>query len=537
MKTVVALAGVQKVPLPPEIDADVTQLLVDGHDDGPFLAGLRMIPRDRLRAIHRRAAEEGAGSGCEMAHALLAHLDDAETQEIALRAVMRAVERDALYAVVPPLGAAGSRGAAVLECAREALRHDRSARGAKVRNELRRGVFLAAAVERPRDVTALLPDEDGVYLSSFRDVWNGEQNTQEILARLGPDERTKVVGAWAELDWFGSLGAHSLFGTEYEELDVEAAPWPEIHRAFITTPLEKIGSRRIADAFSRDVPLAERTALAALLLERDDRDDHRDLFEEMLTCVREELGEGDLAPGGTWDRVARLASREEQPAPAPQGAEGEAEEEEEDDVARVRRLAAACAAPADLRIYALVRCDAPGPLPAARTASRPLGIEPPKTGRGKPMEHVVTLDFGAMPELRTQGSFGDDVAGVAVFITSRSDNEAYIAGSGLTAVVPLTAEEMAAGHDETGAAYEVHPIDVPRATFDEAVDAPEIVALRRAIRRLEGRALGSPWFLQGSDEEDDPAGFLVQFEESFVPGLNCGDGEMYVFADDAYWLC
>lgn len=153
------------------------------------------------------------------------------------------------------------------------------------------------------------------------------------------------------------------------------------------------------------------------------------------------------------------------------------------------------------------------------------------------MEHVVTLDFGAMPELRTQGSFGDDVAGVAVFITSRSDNEAYIAGSGLTAVVPLTAEEMAAGHDETGAAYEVHPIDVPRATFDEAVDAPEIVALRRAIRRLEGRALGSPWFLQGSDEEDDPAGFLVQFEESFVPGLNCGDGEMYVFADDAYWLC
>ena len=59
--------------------------------------------------------------------------------------------------------------------------------------------------------------------------------------------------------------------------------------------------------------------------------------------------------------------------------------------------------------------------------------------------------------------------------------------------------------------------------------------LRGAIYQLGARALGEPLWLQG--DEGGGAGFIMQFDESFVD-INLGDmGIMYVFTDGGFWQC
>ncbi len=300
-------------PAMPNTDAEAIAALAAGENDPELLAGFGAIPEERLRSIHRGAALACEDSVSKMAHALLAYLGDPESERIADASLARAIERDDVYRMAEGLAYAGARGAAVLERAHAKLRSDPSALAAKHRIEVRSGIFWAASFAAPPDIAVLLPDGDLVYLGSVADLFGRKEVAEAALARLTPPDRAQVQNAWAALDWCGDLRTKEYLAVEPVIVDAEKAPWHEVFVAVAKTSLARLsGSRQhVFSTFEReDVSLADRTDLAALFLERADCLSFRDVFDAMTFSVRAALTEADLAPGSTWDQIAKLGLTE-----------------------------------------------------------------------------------------------------------------------------------------------------------------------------------------------------------------------------------
>jgi hypothetical protein len=194
------------------------------------------------------------------------------------------------------------------------------------------------------------------------------------------------------------------------------------------------------------------------------------------------------------------------------------------------------------RIFLLERDEA-----AATTAmtshigGAPVGISadawPRRGKRADPrMEHLLTLAAADLPG----GALPGGIAAIALFISDRRNNLASTPDTDETAVVTLGAADLAAGGTAGGppprelarCALRITPIDVPVEVFSGEPSGPDVEALRDALLRSPGYALGGPIWLQ----DDAFAGeFVCQLDASLVP-MNLGDqGVLYVFSDRAFW--
>ena len=153
-------------------------------------------------------------------------------------------------------------------------------------------------------------------------------------------------------------------------------------------------------------------------------------------------------------------------------------------VDRIERLAKETGLPRTLRLYVLDRDEKLVAGSKNRIAAMPLGVTAPLFGK-KSMEHVFTLDLDDAPEIRKLSKSLAKARGVALFISSRSRNKASTPGTAETKLVALSAKELAAGHDDDGASFSVHAVDVPDTVFGRSTKVAE---LRRAIESLPCRA-------------------------------------------------
>jgi hypothetical protein len=200
---------------------------------------------------------------------------------------------------------------------------------------------------------------------------------------------------------------------------------------------------------------------------------------------------------------------------------------------RLRRLVRDTGLPADTRLYLLTPIDAVQPS-LLRTASRPLGLPAQRVPQhgGRPMEHVITLDLAAMPELARRAGSGKARA-LAVFISSRRRHSAFRPGTSQTAVVLLTETEAAAGHANEGGGYQVEAIDVPLAAFGDDHDTTAVASLRKALLNAPGWAGAAPLWIQ--EPEASAEEVLAQCSDKLVSGLNVGDqGMLYVLSSTAF---
>lgn len=184
---------------------------------------------------------------------------------------------------------------------------------------------------------------------------------------------------------------------------------------------------------------------------------------------------------------------------------------------------------------------APGSV--ARLDGNPIGVSPDAWPEfnGKPMEHLITVDLQAMPDLQT-GAFANTRA-IALFISDRLMNEAYAPNTQETAIIALSQADIDNGelahnpHENTKAAsaYRVTAVQVPESVFDESLDTEEtpLAKLRDALF-ARSYAGGKPLWLQFDEHQGH---FLWQFDEMLIDANLGGAGVMYVFADCAFWQC
>lgn len=169
-----------------------------------------------------------------------------------------------------------------------------------------------------------------------------------------------------------------------------------------------------------------------------------------------------------------------------------------------------------------------------------LGERQPQYEEGQAMTHLWTLATADVPAL---AAAYPDAAAVALYIFEPQENEAWEAFNGLTALVPLSREDLerpeAEPTEQDIAARDVTALhlEVSSEAFtyhsDDPEDAPRRV-LRGEIYGASARAGGAPIWLQGDEHDGE---FLLQFDESFVD-VNLGDcGIMYVFKDTQFWQC
>jgi hypothetical protein len=212
----------------------------------------------------------------------------------------------------------------------------------------------------------------------------------------------------------------------------------------------------------------------------------------------------------------------------------------------------------------------------SRAGGDPIGMTAATWPRydGRPMAHVITVarEHIVVP-------LPDHVAAIAVFVSDLGENEAYKPGNPHTGVVFLTAADVARGvtpaseilGDEVEEVGRAVPLAISPTTYDfeEVSGRPlpdrdgdyddesmyeEIVSSalgdffqaqeRKKVGGKEVRGFSGPhaWFLQGAET---PKGHrtIFWFREELVPGLNCGDGMMYVAVDaactngTAWWQC
>lgn len=173
--------------------------------------------------------------------------------------------------------------------------------------------------------------------------------------------------------------------------------------------------------------------------------------------------------------------------------------------------------------------------------------------RKSEMEHVLTLDLDAMPDVRARRGYGPEVRAVALFVPNRETGDALDKG----AVLTITDEQLASGENDTmvlegerATRMEVVCVTVPRLVFLDPRSGyseldPEVEgavrALRKAVASAHGRVLGLPFYIQSSpDEHDDggePGQFLAQFDERLV-NINTGDmGLIYMFTGGVFMQC
>lgn len=169
-----------------------------------------------------------------------------------------------------------------------------------------------------------------------------------------------------------------------------------------------------------------------------------------------------------------------------------------------------------------------------------LGDRQPRGEDGEAMTHIWTLATADVPAL---AAAYPDAAAVALYVLSPEENEAWEPDNGLTALVPLTAEDLRRGdaaptdQDLGPRRVSVEQLEVASAAFEQDGDDDEGSPrrqLRGAIYGASARAGGSPIWLQGDEHGGE---FLLQFDESFA-NLNLGDcGIMFVFTDTQFWQC
>jgi hypothetical protein len=169
-----------------------------------------------------------------------------------------------------------------------------------------------------------------------------------------------------------------------------------------------------------------------------------------------------------------------------------------------------------------------------------LGDRQPQDHEGRAMTHIWTLATADVPAL---AAAFPGAAAVALYVLDPQENEAWEADSGLTALVVLSADDVAGpaaeptDEDLSPRDVTAESIAVASAAFEDHTDDSEDSArrtLRSKIYGASARAGGRPIWLQG-DECD--GSFLLQFDESFAD-LNLGDcGVMYVFAETQFWQC
>src|SRR5262245_60097014 len=121
------------------------------------------------------------------------------------------------------------------------------------------------------------------------------------------------------------------------------------------------------------------------------------------------------------------------------------------------------------------------------------------------MEHLFTLDLAQIPELATRWP---GKRGLALFINSRWENEAYTPHNGETRLLAL---------DAASPTVKATAREVPDGVFDPDDDAHE--ELRDELFGAPGFALGRPIWLQGDEHDGD---FILQFGEELVD-VNLGD--------------
>ena len=207
----------------------------------------------------------------------------------------------------------------------------------------------------------------------------------------------------------------------------------------------------------------------------------------------------------------------------------------------------------------LLRADynaVPGPQEINRVGGTAIGIAEWPMFEGAPMHHVLTIDLREHPY-----GGGREAHALALFVSSPMSHEAYTPGNQHTRVVILEAADLARGETPLPAALAGADL-LPAGTlrFESAA------GLTDKERYQHSFLGGEPIWLQGDesefddggdddyDEDDDEDGdgddgderprrgpigsFVLQFDESLIPGINLGDcGIMYVFSESAWFQC
>lgn len=157
--------------------------------------------------------------------------------------------------------------------------------------------------------------------------------------------------------------------------------------------------------------------------------------------------------------------------------------------------------------------------------------------KGKPMEHLLTLDLDQMPALK-KGVLENQRA-ISLFINDRMENEAFEEDNEDTSVMLLSnadIEQVVSPSGSAGKKIAIIPIDVPVDVFStEESDIDEIIEIQgMLLDEVCAYVGGGPVWMQGDESNDN---FLFQFDERLVD-VNLGDsGVMYVFAKTAFWQC
>lgn len=170
-----------------------------------------------------------------------------------------------------------------------------------------------------------------------------------------------------------------------------------------------------------------------------------------------------------------------------------------------------------------------------------LGDRQPTDEEGRALTHVWTLATADVPAL---AQAYPRAAAVALYLLDPEENEAYEVDSGQTALIALTAEDLARGEaapteqdlkprEVTATEVEVSSEAFAAYDPDEDEESPRR-KLRQLVYSAAGRAGGRPIWLQGDEWEGT---FLLQFDERFAD-VNLGDfGVMYIFTDQQFWQC
>ena len=170
--------------------------------------------------------------------------------------------------------------------------------------------------------------------------------------------------------------------------------------------------------------------------------------------------------------------------------------------------------------WVLTRTNKP-PTGWSRIGGPAVGVRTWPMFRRKPMEHVLTLDVRGL-EL----DIPEKVVGVSLFVGSTRENQASTPQNRETTVLFLDADDLGRGE-----------VARPGPTLAKAELAETGMAVQRHDakhrRILNAFAGGDPGWLQ--EPEGPSRGFILQFDQTFVP-MDLGDsGVMYVFADCAWW--
>lgn len=201
----------------------------------------------------------------------------------------------------------------------------------------------------------------------------------------------------------------------------------------------------------------------------------------------------------------------------------------------VTRLVAASRRAADTTVYLLDRCAADETTPSLRGVAASLrGLDPSRvpTRRGTPLAHLVTFDFERMPAMRAVANaahdgpaFPEDAAGVAFF---HRPGGAWSADNDDVALVPLSREELDAGHDG-GVAFRATAVAIPADVLVSATrrDDPALARIWDALALPAGIALGAGRYVQGdTDTYGVQRSFVFDADTRLLP-IDMGDAGVF----------